>query len=65
MPCRAGRKVMTETELPQSSVSCLPCPPLFTGSRAYTTSDPLIETVQHGRGLAEAEIALPTLKVAA
>ena len=65
MPCRAGRKIMTETELPQSSVSCLPCSPLLAGSRAYTTSNPLIETVQHGRGLAEAEIALPSLKVAA
>jgi hypothetical protein len=65
MPCRAGRKIMTETELPQSSVSCLPCSPLLAGGRAYTTSNPLIETVQHGRGLAEAEIALPSLKVAA
>jgi hypothetical protein len=38
---------------------------LLTGGRAYATSNPLIETVQHGRGLAEPEITLPALKVAA
>jgi hypothetical protein len=56
---------MTEIQLSQSSISHLPCPPLLTGGRAYTTPDPLIETVQHGRGLAEPKIALPALKVAA
>ena len=39
MLCRAGREVMTETKFPQSSVPCLPCPPLFTGSRAYSTDE--------------------------
>jgi hypothetical protein len=65
MSCRAGRQVVTETQLPQSSVSRLPCPPLFTGGRAYATPNPLIETVQHSRGLAEPEVPLPTLKIAA
>jgi hypothetical protein len=38
---------------------------LLAGGRAYTTPDPLIETVQHGRGLAEPKITLPSMKVAA
>jgi hypothetical protein len=56
---------MTEIQLSQSGISRLPCSPLLAGSRAYATPDPLIETVQHGWGLAEPKIALPSLKVAA
>src|SRR5258708_11036811 len=65
MSCRASGQIMTEIQLSQSGISRLPCAPLLAGSRAYTTPDPLIETVQHGRGLAEPKIALPSLKVAA
>jgi hypothetical protein len=65
MSCCASGQIMTEIQLSQSGISRLPCSPLLAGSRAYTTPDPLIETVQHGRGLAEPKIALPSLKVAA
>ena len=65
MSCRASSQIMTEIQLSQSGISRLPCAPLLAGSRAYTTPDPLIETVQHGRGLAEPKIPLPALKVAA
>ncbi len=51
--------------LSQSGIARLPCPPLLAGGRAQTTPDPRIETVQHGRGLAEPKIALPSLKIAA
>jgi len=65
MSCRASSQIMTEIQLSQPGISRLPCSPLLAGSRAYTTPDPLIETVQHGRGLAEPKITLPSLKVAA
>jgi hypothetical protein len=65
MSCRASCQIMTEIQLSQSGISRLPCPPLLAGGRAYTTPDPLIETVQHGRGLAEPKITLPSLKVTA
>jgi Transposase, Mutator family len=65
MSCRASGQIMTQIQLSQSGISRLACAPLLAGGRAYTTPDPLIETVQHGRGLAEPKIALPSLKVAA
>jgi hypothetical protein len=65
MSCRASGQIMTQIQLSQSGISRLACAPLLAGGRAYTTPDPFIETVQHGRGLAEPKIALPSLKVAA